>query len=225
MKRNPKKLLTWLLLCSLLLGNLSFLPAQAKEKEDKAVHLDASEYGIDPTGEKDSTEAVQKALAAAKKEEEKGQKVVLEFPRGEYQIYKDKAEVRNYHTSNTNSLEHPQKTIGILIEEHKNLTIDGNGSLFMMHGNMMALAVVKSENIKLKNFSWDFEVPTVSEMTITNMVRTTPISTSQTVSRISLREILLNGPVKRVLTPTSITGQSLTFTVPMPLLHILQGKR
>lgn len=169
MKRNPKKLLTWLLLCSLLLGNLSFLPAQAKEKEDKAVHLDASEYGVDPTGEKDSTEAVQKALAAAKKEEEKGQKVVLEFPRGEYQIYKDKAEVRNYHTSNTNSLEHPQKTIGILIEEHKNLTIDGNGSLFMMHGNMMALAVVKSENIKLKNFSWDFEVPTVSEMTITNM--------------------------------------------------------
>lgn len=169
MKRNPKKLLTWLLLCSLLLDNLSFLPAQAKEKEDKAVHLDASEYGVDPTGEKDSTEAVQKALAAAKKEEEKGQKVVLEFPRGEYQIYKDKAEVRKYHTSNTNSLEHPQKTIGILIEEHKNLTIDGNGSLFMMHGNMMALAVVKSENIKLKNFSWDFEVPTVSEMTITNM--------------------------------------------------------
>lgn len=52
MKRNPKKLLTWLLLCSLLLGNLSFLPAQAKEKEDKAVHLDASEYGVDPTGEK-----------------------------------------------------------------------------------------------------------------------------------------------------------------------------
>lgn len=49
MKRNPKKLLTWLLLCSLLLGNLSFLPAQAKEKEDKAVHLDASEYGVDPT--------------------------------------------------------------------------------------------------------------------------------------------------------------------------------
>lgn len=74
MKRNPKKLLTWLLLCSLLLGNLSFLPAQAKEKEDKAVHLDASEYGVDPTGEKDSTEAVQKALAAAKKEEEKGRR-------------------------------------------------------------------------------------------------------------------------------------------------------
>lgn len=74
MKRNPKKLLTWLLLCSLLLGNLSFLPAQAKEKEDKAVHLDASEYGVDPTGEKDSTEAVQKALAAAKRKKKRARR-------------------------------------------------------------------------------------------------------------------------------------------------------
>lgn len=39
----------------------------------------------------------------------------------------------------------------------------------MMHGNMMALAVVHSENITLQNFSWDFAVPTVSEMTITGM--------------------------------------------------------
>ncbi|MFR5555729.1 MAG: hypothetical protein ACLTKE_01905 [Coprococcus sp.] len=56
-----------------------------------------------------------------------------------------------------------------MIEGQKNLTIEGNGSLFMMHGNMMALAVAKSENITLHDFSWDFEVPTVSEMTVTGM--------------------------------------------------------
>ena len=39
----------------------------------------------------------------------------------------------------------------------------------MMHGNMMALAVVKSKNITLKNFSWDFAVPTVVEMTVTDV--------------------------------------------------------
>ena len=52
------------------------------------------------------------------------------------------------------------------MEDQKNLTIEGNGSLFMMHGNMMALAVVHSENVELKNFAWDFAVPTVSEMTV-----------------------------------------------------------
>ncbi len=35
-----------------------------------------------------------------------------------------------------------------------------------MHGNMMALAVVRSKNITLEDFSWDFGVPTVSEMTV-----------------------------------------------------------
>ena len=93
----------------------------------------------------------------------------MEFPKGEYHIYKAKAQLREYHTSNTNSIEHPEKTIGILVEGHENLTIDGNGSLFMMHGNMMAFAVVKSENILLQDFSWDFAVPTVSEMTIVGM--------------------------------------------------------
>ena len=38
-----------------------------------------------------------------------------------------------------------------------------------MHGNMMALAVVRSENVTLKDFSWDFGVPTVTEMTVTGM--------------------------------------------------------
>lgn len=134
--------------------------------DDTAV-LNALDYGADPTGASDSTVAIQKALADAKELEDQGKSVTLEFPCGEYHIYKDKAFTREYHTSNTNSIENPVKTIGLLIEEHENLTIDGKGSLFMMHGNMMALAVVKSENIVLKDFAWDFAVPTVSEMTVT----------------------------------------------------------
>ena len=126
----------------------------------------ALDYGADPTGASDSAQAIWEALEAAKAAEAEGKSVTLEFPEGEYHIYKDKAQTRVYHTSNTNSIENPTKTIGLLVEEHKNLTIDGNGSLFMMHGNMMALAVVKSENITLEDFSWDFAVPTVTEMTV-----------------------------------------------------------
>ena len=44
--------------------------------------------------------------------------------------------------------------------------LDGGGSLFLMHGNMMALAVVRSKQITLRAFAWDFAVPTVSEMTV-----------------------------------------------------------
>ncbi len=142
----------------------------AQEPDPDEVHIDLLDYGADPTGIEDSTVAVQKALEAAKEAEENGTKnVVLDIPNGEYHIYKDHAWQREYHTSNTNSIENPVKTIGILIEEHENLTVNGNGSLFMMHGNMMALAVVDSKNVTLKDFSWDFGVPTVSEMTIVGL--------------------------------------------------------
>lgn len=141
-------------------------PVRAVEN-GSAVVINAMDYGADPTGAADSAEAIWAALEAAKEFEAAGKSVTLEFPKGEYHIYKDKAQTREYHTSNTNSIENPIKTIGLLIEEHENLTLDGNGSLFMMHGNMMALAVVKSENITLKDFAWDFAVPTVTELTVT----------------------------------------------------------
>jgi len=139
---------------------------------EKTVTIDATDYGADPTGEEDSTKAIQEAFAAAKEATEGGaSSVTVEFPQGTYQIYKDYAEEREYHTSNTSSTSpaYHKKKIGILIEGQENLTLEGNDSLFMMHGNMMALAVVKSKNVKLQNFSWDFGVPTVSEMTVTKM--------------------------------------------------------
>lgn len=159
-----------LLAVSMLLPSIS---AAAREQEPvetgKENVIDVTDYGADPTGVKDSAEAVWDALQAAKAMEEDGEPVTLNFPKGEYHIYKDQAQVREYHTSNTNSIQSPQKTIGILIDGHENLTVEGNDSLFMMHGNMMALAVVDSRNVTLQNFSWDFAVPTVSEMTITEM--------------------------------------------------------
>ncbi len=150
--------------------SLSGTPVAQAAQAAETVTIDATEYGADPTGQMDSTRAIQDALAAAKEAQENGAPhVTVTFPEGEYQIYKDYATQREYHTSNTNSIQSPIKTIGILIEDQEGLTLDGNGSLFMMHGNMMALAVVNSKNITLKDFAWDFSVPTVSEMTITEL--------------------------------------------------------
>ena len=165
--KQKRKFLAWLLLLALVFTSIPAIPARAENKADKVIN--ALDYGADPTGETDSTEAIWDALQAAKEAEADGSSVTLEFPEGEYHIYKDKAQTREYHTSNTNSIENPVKTIGLLVEDHENLTIDGNGSLFMMHGNMMALAVVKSKNITLKDFAWDFAVPTVVEMTVTKV--------------------------------------------------------
>ena len=175
-----KRLLTWLLTFALA---IPVCPVYAQESIPTAVSettqtemadvvIDATEYGADPTGMGDSAEAIWQAFEAAKEASENGTKsVTVYFPKGEYHVYKDRAQQREYHTSNTSSTDAPyhNKHIGILIEDQKNLTIEGDGSLFMIHGDMMALAVVRSENIKLHNFSWDYAVPTVTEMTIVDM--------------------------------------------------------
>lgn len=125
--------------------------------------LRVTDYGADPAGKGDSAKAVQAALEAARNTPGP---VTLFFPRGEYHFYKEHAQRRVYHTSNTDSCSHPEKAIAILIEDQEDLMLDGGGSLFLMHGNMMALAVVRSKQITLRAFAWDFAVPTVSEMTV-----------------------------------------------------------
>lgn len=168
--KNRKQVWAFLLALCLLLQPFGTGNVYVQAKASSGVVINALDYGADPTGVKDSARAIQEAFAAAKRATEDGaSSVTVSFPKGEYHIYKDYAEKREYHTSNTNSIESPEKTIGLLIEDQKNFTLEGNGSLFMMHGNMMALAVVRSQNVTLHDFSWDFGVPTVSEMTVTGM--------------------------------------------------------
>lgn len=123
----------------------------------------------------DCARALQNALAYIRAS---GEPCTLALPEnGELHIYKDHCLVREFHTSNTDSVDYPQKTIGILLEEQNDLTIEGNGCRILFHGDMMALAVVRSKNIVLRNFAWDFESPTVSQMTVTDVGRTYAVFT------------------------------------------------
>ena len=152
----------------ILLGAFALGSLAVHAEETGAVTINPVDYGADPTGQNDSAEAVWRAFEAAKEATANGAShVTVEFPEGEYHIYKDRVQQREYHTSNTNSIENSRKWIGLLIEGQENFTLKGNGSLFMLHGNMMALAVVHSRNVTLEDFSWDFGVPTISEMTVT----------------------------------------------------------
>lgn len=163
--QKMKKIFAYILVFGMAFSPAAAIPSTAYAND--AVTINPVDYGADPTGEEDSAEAIWEAFEAAKEATKNGAShVTVDFPKGEYHIYKDKVQQREYHTSNTNSIENPTKWIGLLIEDQENFTLQGNGSLFLMHGNMMALAVVRSKNVTLENFSWDFGVPTVTEMTV-----------------------------------------------------------
>lgn len=92
--------------------------------------------------------------------------IIVSFPQDTYHFYPDYAPKREFHTSNTDTRNHPIKRVCILIEEQENITIEGNGSLFLFHGDVMGFGIFHSNNIRLQNLSWDYEVPTLSELVV-----------------------------------------------------------
>lgn len=105
MKKEWKVAISGLLaLCMTVQPGLSAIPA-VQAKETGQVIIDASDYGADPTGASDSTEAIWDALNAAKQAKEDGaSSVTVSFPKGEYHIYKDYVPKRENTT-------HPTQTV------------------------------------------------------------------------------------------------------------------
>ncbi len=118
--------------------------------------IDITEY----CSPKNASSGVKKAIDKA----ENGD--TLFFSKNEYHFYKDFSERRFYHMSNTDSFEKPEKYFAILIENKENITIDGNGSTFVIHGDICALSLVRCKNIVLKNFTIRYNSPTNFEMTV-----------------------------------------------------------
>ncbi len=83
-----------------------------------------------------------------------------------YHFYKECSEHRVYHMTNTDSFVRPDKYFAILLEDKEGITIDGNGSVFVIHGDMCALSLVRCKGITLKNFRITYKSPTNFEMTV-----------------------------------------------------------
>ena len=97
------------------------------------------------------------------------QNTVINFPKGRYDFWPCNAAETHYYISNTSSeVEVPVKDqrVGLLLKQLKNITIEGNGSLFVFHGKMITWVIDSSENIRLQNISVKYERPGMSEMTI-----------------------------------------------------------
>lgn len=139
-------------------------PAQP---ENADVVIDVSDYGVYPDGS-DSAPGIAQVVAQAKKESDAGKSVIIRFPQGTYDIYPDTIKEREFYISNTVGTDsnHKLKKIAILLEDVKNVTVDGEGSTLVSHGKMTPFAAVDSQNVTFKNFTSTFKTPTVVDLTV-----------------------------------------------------------
>lgn len=68
---------------------------------------------------------------------------------------------REIPLSNTDVI--PERTLGVFLENMKNIMLKGNNTWLMFEGMMQAVTMLHCENIKLEGFTIDWEKPLVSE--------------------------------------------------------------
>ena len=72
---------------------------------------------------------------------------------------------RDLRLSNTDVL--PQRKIGVILENMKNIRLTGCGTHLLYEGQMQAVTMVNCENVVMKDFVIDWEKPLVSEGIVT----------------------------------------------------------
>ena len=133
---------------------LSFL-CHAQESFSKSADaiVDVADYGLMPDSCQNATEIVHDMLEELSERKFRSLKIV--FRKGRYDFYPDETLQKNKET-----------TVLFHISDMKNVTIDGNGSEFIFHGQMKPFRIDSSSEVSLKNFSVDWEVPYNAQCTV-----------------------------------------------------------
>lgn len=166
-------------------------PAQAAESV-----VDVTTFGADRTGARDSTQAVEDAIAHART---LPAPVRLVFPKGTYELYPDNADPHELYISNTEggNQAYKNRRFALFLEGVRDFTVDGDGSTLRTHGLMGIFAVIGSQRVTVKNFTSDHAAPKVVDVSVAE----TGVS---------------NGKAYRILSvpagsPYSISGTQLSF--------------
>ena len=133
-----RNLLLTLMLCS------GALLAQA------GVTINAADYGI--VGAKDATPALLDAIEAA--HEKRADHLVI--PKGIYHFYPERAFQKYCAISNNDN---GMKHIALPLIGFDGLTVDAQGSEFIMHGQMMAIVIEESTDVVVENLTIDWDQP------------------------------------------------------------------
>lgn len=131
--------------------------------------LSLADYGAIPDSGRDTAQAMQRILEAAACHV--GQ-VVIDVPKGRYDFYQEHAACVPYYITNTASekeLPNVTRTIAVWMKGISELTLEGNGSLFMFHGRQTMFLLDDCTEVTVRNLRLDMSKPTVTEMQVVSV--------------------------------------------------------
>lgn len=99
-----------------------------------------TDFGVNPGDTINITPVLRKALQASAGKENS----IIVFPNGDYHFYPE----------SSNKI-----GVGLFLNGINNLTIDGDGSMFIFHGEMQIVSIFNCNELVLKNFKVDWDKP------------------------------------------------------------------
>lgn len=124
----------------LILALIFSIPEAKCLPQSKTISI--KDLGYVPGSHRNVIPFVKEAL----KQCESGEAATVFFPKGRYDFWQD-------FTSSE------QFTIGINMDNLKNVTLEGDSSEFIFHGNMQIMRIFQCENIRVQNLSVDWDHP------------------------------------------------------------------
>jgi len=125
--------------------------------------LSGADFGIRPDVDEDQSAAMHKAIQALRK----APGSTLKLAKGIYHFRHSGAIKRHFHISNHDQPKwHP---VSIPLCDLHGATIDGQGSLFLFHGEVQPVLVMDSENINLRGIGIDYAIPHHSQGVLTKV--------------------------------------------------------
>ncbi len=130
----------------------------------------AIDFGVRPNSFENASAALQKALLYCK--DNPGTR--LELPAGRIDLWPEFAPKRELYISNgtENDTLSKLKSIALLLEGYNRLHIRGSQTLIVLHGKMLSFALLDCRDITIEGIRFDYERPTMSELTIQSITST-----------------------------------------------------
>lgn len=132
--------------------------------------IDLSDYGIIPNSYQNASPNIARAIKAAAGADS----CIIKFPGGRIDLWPEGASREVYYISNATESDTCSKIkiIGMLFKNLSNVTLEGNNTLLVYHGKMNLMTIDHCHNFKVENLCFDFQRPTMSEMTIASKTDT-----------------------------------------------------
>lgn len=115
----------------------------------------AKDFGLVPNVRRDSTKLLARLLEQFRED------TIFELEHGEYHFYASEAMEKEYILSNTG--EQGIKYCSIVLENMKNIVIEGQGAELIFHGKLQPLSIDNCSDITVHNIDIDWEIPLTAE--------------------------------------------------------------